>query len=141
MDDMTDERQRNADLLFYQEAVKCAVNYATEGIKSLFIVSGGASAALLAFLGHLVTIEERGFAWSLTGSLAFFFAAAIFGSSVFCFSYLSQLFYAQNAFAEGECASGKIFQGVAVVMTVIAYISCFAGLGAAYLAFMTRLSG
>lgn len=92
------------------EYVKGAFMYAAAAMRSLVLLSGGASALLF------VSAVSR-FAPAFASAAWLFFFAALLGSGALGFSYLSQAFFIQ--FEDERC--GTAFQGMAVVTAVAAF--------------------
>jgi hypothetical protein len=123
--------------------------YATETMKALILINSGSAAAILAFIGHLVTINQRDLARALSLPLCIFLISAISAIASFGFSYLSQgltnLAYMYLALWREEdqgryqSASrwGTIFQCLAILATLIAFGVCLWGIWKAYGAFMS----
>ena len=136
------ERQFEYSREFYFESFKSMCVFASEALKSLFLISGGADIAILAFVGHLIAIGKIAEAKSFAPSLMAFFTAALLASASFCFSYLAQFFYGQNSFVleeKGVSAAGKGFHFVAICATVLAYGVCITGMWLAFMAFKCLL--
>lgn len=107
------------------EYVKGAFMYASAAMRSLVLLSGGASALLF------VSAMSR-FAPAFALAAWLFFFAALLGSGALGFSYLSQAFFIQ--LEDERC--GTAFQGMAVVTAVTAFGAALWASVLAYRAFM-----
>ena len=141
------------------ESVRAGNESGTEAIKATTLINGGAAVAMLAFVGHLASIQAKatvimGFA----EPLRLFVAGALLGVVASGVTYLAHVFYigsltrefrSKEAKREGDetLASvrhnasvrwGRIGQGInfIVVLIVVASLFCFAfGCYIAYRAF------
>jgi hypothetical protein len=120
--------------------------YATEALKSLILINAGSAAALLALIGHLVTMGQKTMANALALPLCIFLASAIMSSAAFSFSYLSQaltnLAYTYVIVSDIEkynkkSAWGQRWQFLAIIAAIGAFLVCFFGVWEAYAAFMS----
>ena len=114
------------------ESFRSTISYGIAAMKSLYLVSGGSAAALLAFMGHLITNDKIDMAKSLSMPLCVFFFASLLASGCLGCSYLSQERYTQNAMKVGA-----VCQIIAVLFTFGAYVVCIAGMVLAYATFMS----
>ena len=123
---------------FYFESLKTTIAYAAGGMKALFMVSGGAAVAMLAFIGHLVTLQKTGVTIRpFVDALGWYFFASLLGSAAFLMSYLSQFFHTGTIFTEETSRFGHVFHGLAVLVVVASYVSCLWGMFVAYKAFLS----
>lgn len=132
-----EERQWKMDEIYVKETIIGMFRFSVEGMKALYIITGGAAAALLAFFGHLMTINRVDDAKSLTSALGCFFFAALSGSGSFFLSYLTQYVYTTEAFLTKRSVWGKYFYAFAATLTLSAYISSLCAMLLTYLAFMS----
>lgn len=114
------------------ESFRGTIQFGIQTTKSLFMVSGGAAAALLAFMGHLVTNDRVAYAKLLVMPLGVFFVAAIFSCGTFAFSYLTQ----HDATMENEKMAGR-WRVASIIFTFLAFVTLFVGIFVSYKAFMS----
>ena len=123
---------------FYFESLKTTIAYAAGGMKALFMVSGGAAVAMLAFIGHLVTLQKTGVTIRpFVDALGWYFFASLLGSAAFLMSYLSQFFHTGAVFTEKTSGCGHFFHGLAVFFVITSYASCLLGMWVVYNAFFS----
>lgn len=104
------------------EIFKSMVSIATEGLKALLLVNGGAIVALLTFLGNSKNVAASQFVFPsiafVMGLVLCFFA--------FCSAYATQFYLYNEQFPEREFSEGshmKFFWGTAffVTLSIIAF--------------------
>jgi hypothetical protein len=110
------------------EYVRGAFLYATEALRSLIYLSGGASAALFMVIAYLTANGFFAIGGKLILPAGIFFASAIIGSATFGLSYLAQICFIQF----GASKSAESLQGVAVSLTVVAFGGCVGAMVLAY---------
>lgn len=74
---------------YQTETYKSLITISTEGFKFLALANGGASVALLAYLGNVVS--KSGEVPDLTYSMAYFLAGLFLCGAAMAFAYLTQL--------------------------------------------------
>lgn len=124
-------KERELDFAGHLESYKATIQFGVQAVKSLLLVAGGAAAALLAFMGHLVTNDKVEYAKQLAMPLGAFFLASLFACAVFAFSYLTQYDATMDNGVEAEK-----WHRVSMAFTALAFLACFAGMAIAYKAFM-----
>src|SRR5258708_38684957 len=71
------------------ETYKSLLSIATEALRSLLLLNGGAVVAILAYLGQLGD-QRATAAWRARSSLGWFIAGLVLAMAAFMFSYLTQ---------------------------------------------------
>lgn len=105
-------------------------------LKSLMLINGGASVALLAFIGNLLSKDEHyTLANSIAISLIFFVVGVLCGGAAAAFTYLSQLLY-----VEGNNKVGRIAHLISVATGLGALILFGLGAFTTYDAFVDGFS-
>ncbi|KFB10616.1 hypothetical protein [Nitratireductor basaltis] len=94
------------------EMFKSVILSGQNAIRSMLLVCGGASVALLAFLGHLATQHSKALPLFAV-CLAWFAIATLLAASLSCLTYLSQWLYADER-------TEKIGFGVNVIVIIVA---------------------
>lgn len=110
---MTDDEAK-PDLL------RSALESAKETIKACLLINAGSAAALIAFMGHLVTQKEYQLVKQLAPSTKWFVIGVLAAISGHFFSYLSNLF-----FVYWPSRWGRNAEYVAVFITLFSMV-CFA---------------
>lgn len=132
------ELQREAEIGRFDsemrlEMFRSVITAGQGAIRSSMILNGGASVALIAFIGHLVQFSPRNiqpFASSLV-----FFACGVFSIAlVGGLTYLSQWLFASNRKAAQDW--GFILNLACIVVGVLSYVFFGAGLYLAYGGFL-----
>ena len=118
MNDSKQEKKQEMIDMGWLESFKSTIMYGMAAMKGLYWLSGGAAAALLAFMGYLIAHGYAGLTPYLAVSLCLFFFAALLAAGSLGFSYLSQAQYTKD-----NDNFGNTFQAMAVALTVGAYIS------------------
>jgi hypothetical protein len=144
------ELQRTMALTALPSQISGLFGYATEVMKALIFVSAGSAAALLALIGHFVTISQKEIAKAMGFPLCIFLVAAILAAGTFGFSYLSQLcantasIYLclwederYDALFKRSSKWGYIWLSLALLLSLLAFTACFYGIWRAYRVFMT----
>jgi len=123
----------NEDLhkLAYAESWKTFVSYASATLKSLLLLSGGAGTALLAFMGHMVTLGRLKEASLLATPIFIFFGSSFLTCVTLGFSYLSQAafhkaFDARDAVAHKQCNDkGERLTQISIITTIFSFALSF----------------
>ena len=113
------------------EMFRSVITAGQGAIKSIFLLNGGATVALLAFISHLIKVDGKVAEFSyclLLFSLGALMAALISGCT-----YLSQWFFATPKV--GHQTTGYVLNIVCIVLGVGSYGLFFWGLLVAYFAF------
>ncbi len=113
------------------ESFKGALQYGVQTMKSLFMVTGGSAAALLAFMGHMAANDKMAHVRLLVVPLGVFFTASVFACGSFAFSYLSQCDATAN-----KTAWAVRLKACAIITTILSFALCFAAMYCSYRSFM-----
>lgn len=116
------------------EGFKAVIGYGQSAIKTMVVVNGGASVALLAFIGHLAANDVAN-VLHFVGPLVPFGVGALFGGLASGGAYLSQWCY-----EAGWLKRGGAFNLATVAVGAGAYVAFAWGLWASVSAFSTFLS-
>ncbi|MCG5260096.1 hypothetical protein EM868_06790 [Cupriavidus gilardii] len=140
------------DSAFQQEMMKAGIEAGLSAIKFAVMINGGASVALLAFLGNLLTKDfgtsHKALASDLAGSLFAFLVGVAMAGVCGGFRYLSQESYGQtdNARRLNGTSTGRwlrfgvAFHISAVVVGLGSFVSFLKGGVMAYSAFVSYLA-
>lgn len=127
--DLENVRHVNAASL---ENFKAVIAAGQNAIRSIILINGGASVAMLAFLGHLVRIGSPQVP-QFAGSLVAFVTGTLLGTLVAGSTYLAQFFFGYPD--DRERRVGLVFNVLAVAIAILSYLTFFAGSYTAYQAF------
>lgn len=109
------------------ESFKATMAFGMAALKSLYWLSGGAAAALLAFMGYLTSHGFSETTSLLSVPLLLLFVGALCASISLGFSYIAQAEYTHT-----HEENGKIFQLLAVVASILGYACSFAAIAVAF---------
>ena len=102
-------------------------------LKTSLLINGGATVALLAFLGHVLSNPRAGnLVPVLSFSLYLFGLGVLLGAVATGFTYL-----AQSALNHAYCRTGAFFRILVIVLVLATYILFWLGLGNAREAFLS----
>lgn len=101
------------------DLLRSALESAKETIKACLLINAGSAAALIAFMGHLVTQKEYQLVEQLAPSNKWFVIGALAAILGHALSYLSNLFFVYWPWHMGQCA-----RYAAVFVTLLSMI-CF----------------
>lgn len=106
------------------ETYRSLVTVATEGMKALQLVNGGAVVALLAYLGQAANRDQMG---QVTGAIALFILGLVSATFAFFTTYLTQLTI-YNAGMRGQAPRGTRHGPWwwATILAVLLSLVCFA---------------
>jgi hypothetical protein len=122
--------------------------YATETLKALIFICAGGSAAILAFIGHLVTLNQRDMTKALALPLCMFLVSAVMAGVSFGFSYFAQglvneaytylVLWRDDDIGRYNKKSlwGNVSRYCAIITAVFAFVLCFWSIWKAYNVFM-----
>lgn len=128
---LSDNEHANAWSL---ESFRQVIALGQSAIQSIFLINGGASVAVLAFIGHLASAPTTAKAvLPFAGSLRFFVAGVFFAAVTSAATYLSQLAYEGSK--TGQQVIGVVLHALAVALGVTSFVFFFVGAQAAYRAF------
>ncbi|PQJ27919.1 hypothetical protein [Rubritalea profundi] len=123
--DMELWREGSIDL---RESARVVNESAFHALRTLVIVAGGSSAALLAFLGSIWTKADSETKASLADGLAYFGGALIGASLAYGLTYLTLLSFHELDWN----IRGSILRGAIIFLVVACYISLCLGVRACY---------
>jgi hypothetical protein len=103
------------------EMFRSVISTAQGAIKSSFLLNGGATIALLAFIGHLAQFKPEKVA-IFSGCLLPFTYGALAVAVTSGFAYLAQWFYAEDG--KRQQITGFVFNILCVVLCLASY-ACF----------------
>ena len=117
------------------EGFKQVIALGQSALKSIMLINGGASVALLAFISNLATntsakLQIPPFA----ESLRYFVIGVFLSSAAFAPTYLSQSFF--DGEKKWQQHTGLTFQIITIAIGIFSFISFFYGADAAYHAFL-----
>lgn len=119
------------------ELFKATLNAGTNSLKMTFLMNGGASLALLAFIGNLADKNSKIIA-DLGCSLLWFAIGTLLVVVASGFVYIVQVLY-QNNQSIKSVNRGKKLNIVVVIIIFISYLSFFMGIYSTYKTFATVL--
>ena len=98
------------------ELFRSVINYGSITMKGLFLINGGAAAALLAFVGHLATSNppRNDLAAALAGSMSLFLWGLAIAVLTSFLSYIAQSYYAHQ-----KDMWGAAFQGITLAVGIV----------------------
>lgn len=127
--------------------VQGVFTYGRGSMKALILISTGAAAALLAFIGHLATSGMKESAKGLALPLCIFMFASLLATAGLGFSYFSQAksCNTQEHFLLGNIGSKEYrsdlrwayaWMSIAILCVFLSFAACLTGIGFSYWAFM-----
>jgi hypothetical protein len=132
---MSGEKYREQKFEGYVEEFKATIQAGQAALKSAILINGGASVAILAFIGNLATSEKsKALIPILSCSLAYFVFGTLVAAMASGGAYLSQAAYSKVNQEETTEATerwkkrGKAFQYTTIIFVIASYI--LFGLGA-----------
>lgn len=126
----------NAQQLHAVEMFRSVISYGAASLKSAILINGGATAALLAFIGNIWAKGISPVAVTpLTSAIAYFSFGVLAAAVGTASSYFTQYYYGE------ECQrTGVVFHTLTVVLVVGSYVLFSLGSLGAYEAFVEHLS-
>ena len=115
------------------ESEKIYFEYALQVSKTLLLVSGGSGTALLAFLGHMVSLDKMKEASLFWLPVFLFFLSSFFVCLQFAFEYLTQTAVVQRIYYDDIDTQKKcdkyavIFKNIASACLLSSFISLIVG--------------
>lgn len=133
---MSDEHYRDQKFQSSVEGYKASIQSGQAALKSVILINGVASVAILAFIGNLATSEKsKALIPILSCSLAYFVFGTLVAAMASGGAYLSQAYYSQANQEEENAEAmerwekrGKVFQYTTIIFVIVSYI--LFGLGA-----------
>ena len=117
------------------EGFKQVIALGQSALKSIMLINGGASVALLAFISNLATNASAKLPIPpFAESLRYFVIGVFLASAAFATTYLSQSFF--DGEKEWQQRTGLTFQIITIAIGIFSFVSFFYGADAAYHAFL-----
>ena len=118
------------------EMFRATVQYGQAALKSVILINGGASVALLAFIGNIFSnnIVEPKILIGLSNSLIGFVLGVLFSAVAVGLTYLAQSCF--GLMSKGGKLAGHVLNGIIISLVISAYYLFFYGAFEAYKTFM-----
>ncbi len=110
---------------------KSVLSSGQAAMKSAFLINGGAAVALLAFIGHLVSIREVGHVSMFARPLIVFVGGVLSAALATGVTYVTLSCYHAGKFSQGNWANR-----VAVFLIALSYLAFALGVWNAYESFL-----
>jgi hypothetical protein len=117
------------------EGFRQVIALGQSALKSVMLINGGASVAILAFIGHLVSSEHSTLSiLPFAEALRFFVIGVFMAAMANGATYLTQLAYDSDV--EWQQFTGKILHVITVLVAIGSFVAFFFGANEAYHGFL-----